>query len=54
MGVALRARVEAEFSLAGMLRRYDTLYLDVSGEAGVQQLPVPVGRAAHGGVTSGK
>jgi glycosyltransferase involved in cell wall biosynthesis len=28
MGTASRARAESEFSLAGMIRRYEALYLD--------------------------
>jgi hypothetical protein len=52
MGAAARARVEADFSLPRMVRRYETLYLELARARRAPQHD-PAADHAGGGVTTG-
>ena len=47
MGVAARQRVEAEFTLAGMMDRYEQLYTDAAASKGVSVPAKPAARPLH-------
>ncbi len=47
MGAAARRRVEAEFTLAGMMHRYDALYTEAAALKGVPIPGQPPGQPAH-------
>jgi glycosyltransferase involved in cell wall biosynthesis len=45
MSEAGRRRVEAEFTLSGMMTRYATLYLETAGAKGIRMAAVPASNA---------